>query len=63
MSEPEDFVEYNSGSYCRHWDDPASCEDKCGACGCECRDHGMDNDCASCEKCPGWKETAAEKEP
>lgn len=53
--------EYDSGPFCRHWSDPADCDEKCADCGHDCTGHAWgdgDTYCldASC-KCEEWKES------
>lgn len=40
FDEGSDEPEFNSGPFCRHWSDPSDCEEICGNCGHECRQHG-----------------------
>ena len=51
--------EYNSGPFCRHWSDPADCDETCGCCGHRCVDHafgdGAEPACSECD-CEAWVE-------
>ena len=33
-----------SGPFCRHWGDPADCDEKCATCGHECCEHDQSGD-------------------
>lgn len=67
MSEEDDFIEndstdnyldYESGPFCRHFSDPADCEKKCVGCGHECQDHNYSDgnySCCLCD-CECWVE-------
>jgi hypothetical protein len=37
-AEPE-WNEWDTGPFCIHYSDPCDCEEKCAACGHECRQH------------------------
>lgn len=59
----DDDREYESGPFCRHWGDPADCEEVCGTCGHHCCRHWFsdgDSSCNDCD-CEAWteKESAA----
>jgi hypothetical protein len=56
MDEDEDKVP-ESGPFCRHFHDPADCEEIC-FCGHPCNYHGAapDSGCLVCD-CEQWKET------
>ena len=57
MSEDEDFSDYESGPFCRHWDD-YSCPITCKNCGHRCTEHDFeDGDCmeSGCQ-CKKWEE-------
>lgn len=46
MSEAEqDWDDFESGPFCRHWHDPIDCVVCCFACGLTCRDH-QDDECS-----------------
>jgi hypothetical protein len=50
----DDWVDYESGPFCRHWGELGACDDKC-KCGHECRLHpSYDESCdapwCACEK-------------
>lgn len=50
--------DYESGPFCRHWDDPGDCRIKCGHCGHGCCEHAAtegETHCHECE-CPRWVE-------
>lgn len=49
--ESEDTTDYNSGPYCRHWNDPADCDAVCGTCGHTCGQHVDALGCRD-EHCP-----------
>lgn len=55
-----DWADYDSGPFCRHWHDPADCEELCATCGHRCAQHGFgdgsDTACSECE-CVSWGET------
>lgn len=40
MSDENDWSDYESGPFCRHWGDPADCDIPCGRCGHRCSQHG-----------------------
>jgi hypothetical protein len=50
-------TEYESGPFCRHWSDPADCDEVCARCGHPCRQHCGDD--GSCDEtgctCQEWK--------
>ena len=52
-----DWENYESGPFCRHWYDPAECEEKCANCGHRCFSHGYGSDsgCNECD-CQEWKD-------
>lgn len=53
----DDWADYESGPFCRHWSDPTDCEIVCARCGHRCVNHPLDLDlgCHECD-CPGWGE-------
>lgn len=56
----DEFEDIDTGPYCRHFRDPADCDEKCLRCNHECHEHeqnGLDDKCNhdGCE-CPDWKE-------
>jgi len=59
--EDDDWTEYESGPFCRHWYDPSDCEILCATCGHRCCRHGYGDGCG-CEEdgcaCSDWKEPA-----
>ena len=57
MSETdEDWENYESGPFCRHWGDPSDCDIRCAACGHRCGIHGDDSCDESGCSCTEWKE-------
>lgn len=51
--------DYDSGPFCRHFSDPADCEEVCKRCGHKCHEHGSGVDdgepCFHDEcSCTGW---------
>lgn len=53
-----DYSDYESGPFCRHWDEAGYCPIKCAACGHTCGRHedAMDStECNECD-CPAWVE-------
>ena len=53
--EEVDWSEYESGPFCRHWSDPADCDQLC-VCGHKCCQHRGD-ECQECD-CEQFKEPA-----
>ena len=55
---PKLYDDYESGPFCRHWDD-MGCTVKCARCGHSCLRHGIGNDlsCDDCN-CREWLEVA-----
>ena len=59
--EPDPWENFDSGPYCRHWDDPDNCDIRCKTCGHRCPGHGFADDPGchwyneSCN-CKGWVE-------
>ena len=50
---------YESGPFCRHWGDPADCDDLC-VCGHKCCEHAQPDgsfptECSMCD-CSEWRE-------
>jgi len=35
----DDYRDYGSGPFCRHWGDLSDCDELCNACGHKCREH------------------------
>lgn len=35
----DDYSDYETGPFCRHWSDPWDCEELCKRCGHRCREH------------------------
>lgn len=55
----DDWSDYESGPFCRHWSEPSECEEKCMKCGHSCQEHGsIDNEPCTHEgcSCEGWVE-------
>lgn len=52
----DDWRDYDSGPYCRHWSDPVDCEERC-VCGHRCGQHYVTDDgfCSQCS-CEEWRE-------
>jgi hypothetical protein len=46
MEDETDFVDFETGPFCRHWSDPSDCDRQC-KCGHECCHHFM----SSCNEC------------
>lgn len=38
-SDDDDWADYESGPYCRHWSDPTDCDELCDTCGHRCSEH------------------------
>lgn len=53
-----DWEDYDSGPYCRHWSDPSDCEITCANCGHHCQRHSIvePSNCFDC-KCNKWVES------
>jgi hypothetical protein len=50
----DDWTDYESGPFCRHYADPWDCDEKCTNCGHSCQSHDVDDgSCDSC-KCAEW---------
>lgn len=53
------YAGYDSGPFCRHWDDPSECGERCLSCQHRCVDHEF-GDSAECDEdgceCRGWAE-------
>ena len=51
-----EWEEYESGPFCRHWDDPSCCTEVC-VCGHRCIEHVFTKpgECDRCE-CNEWRE-------
>lgn len=60
-SDDDDWSDYDSGPFCRHYSQLGDCDDICGACGHSCNMHDGGNDGNGCDEngctCPGWKES------
>lgn len=58
MSPDDDWSDYESGPFCRHYGEPSECEEKCAICGHTCREHGSIADDCTVEgcTCTGWEE-------
>lgn len=57
-----DWSDYDSGPFCRHWSDPADCDERCARCNHRCGRHAFgdgDSECMECEECLAWVEDAA----
>ncbi len=56
--------DYESGPFCRHWDDPSSCDIICTNCGHRCTEHSTDFGHTVCEEdgcdCDEWVEPSDE---
>lgn len=54
----DEWEDYESGPFCRHWSDPADCEEVC-VCGHGCIEHAWDGDTLcdvqDCD-CLEWRE-------
>jgi hypothetical protein len=57
MSDVEEYQEYHSGPFCRHFGDPSDCDEVCLSCGHHCCKHDYCDPyaCMECE-CSAWKE-------
>jgi len=47
--EDNSWDDYESGPYCRHWNDPSSCDERCKNCGELCGNHYYDSECQNYE--------------
>jgi len=47
-TDADDWQDYESGPFCRHFGDPTDCDEKCARCGKTCASH--DDECT-------WEET------
>jgi hypothetical protein len=61
MSEDtQDWSDYETGPFCRHWGDPADCAIECATCGHKCTQHGAMDGMWECNEydcaCEEWKE-------
>lgn len=46
----DEFEDYDSGPFCRHWGDPSDCEEVCAACDHSCPQHSYyDDECNECD--------------
>lgn len=54
-SEGDDLENYDTGSFCRHWNDPSCCDEICATCGHKCTEHEFsdESECMidGCECC------------
>ncbi len=52
-----DWSEYETGPFCRHFSDPCDCEIRCATCGHRCTEHyvGDPGECMECD-CEEWTE-------
>ncbi len=55
----DDWTDYESGPFCRHWSEASDCEEVCQTCGHGCIQHGFgdgsDTDCRIDEcGCEAW---------
>lgn len=48
MSDDDDWSDYETGPFCRHWLDPSDCDIECETCGHHCCKHGFGNDDSAC---------------
>lgn len=50
----DEYVDYNSGPFCRHWGDPSDCDETCARCGHKCTEHGAEDGEFACgvDDCP-----------
>ncbi len=53
VEDTEDWADYESGPFCRHYGDPSDCSEKCAVCGHECHEHHLSCDHEGCA-CPAW---------
>jgi hypothetical protein len=52
----------DSGSFCRHGNDPVDCDILCAACGHRCVSHGIERSgCDGCA-CEGWDEPGVDQQ-
>lgn len=55
----DDWDNYESGPFCRHWGDPDDCSERCASCGHGCTRHAFESpgECNEdgCE-CGAWAE-------
>ena len=53
----DDWGDYESGPFCRHWGAYGDCDIVCTTCRHPCEHHGISSEigCEDCE-CPTWKE-------
>jgi hypothetical protein len=58
MDDNQEECDCSTGPFCRHWNDPSACEEKCARCGHSCSDHGSVGSGTPCAAdgcdCPGW---------
>ncbi len=62
MSDEREWNNYESGPFCRHWDDPSDCDIECAVCGHRCPRHECEDgdfSCLDCD-CPAWTENEEE---
>lgn len=58
MTDDDDYPEYDTGPFCRHYFDPSDCDEVCANCGHRCWEHciGAETGCLECD-CPAWVES------
>lgn len=63
--EENDFLDYESGPFCRHFSD-VDCPETCANCGHRCTEHTYDDDDSECREpdcsCDQWVEVMEEVE-
>jgi len=56
----DEWEEYETGPFCRHWADPNDCDELCKTCGHKCDEHNFDSYDAYCLidtcNCKSWNE-------
>ena len=55
----EDWSDYQTGPFCRHWCDPIDCTERCKTCGHKCTEHDFESPGACMEdgcSCKEWLE-------
>lgn len=56
----DDWSDYETGPFCRHWGDPADCDIPCGECEHRCTQHGATDGLSGCLEadcsCEAWVE-------
>ncbi len=62
--EGDEIEDYESGPFCRHWGDPADCDEPCARCGHRCSDHPYDGCCDEDDcSCPDFVEPPEPAQP